>query len=222
MTSSDNHPLAAVLRDAAYGRFPPFDSRVEVMPALDGIEAALFGFSGHTIITTDLDPHEIFDHIPGDDPGAPMNPTFIAWLAERLDARSYTPDAVLVAFRAEPGAPTALVERPDLLDHPRAVMAQRYRRSVRTYSGAEGDGLVTLGRGICDRLEVSVEVDPLLRNRGLGRKLAYAARTLIPGNEAVFAEVSPGNAASLRAFLAAGYVPIGAQVVLKGAVRETD
>ena len=217
-----DHPLAAVLLDAAHGRFPPSDSLAEVMPALPGIEVALFGFSGHTIIATGLDAAEITVHLPSNDPGAPMNPMFIAWLAERLHAHSYTPDVVLAAFRTESDASFSLIERPDLLSHPRAAMAQRFRRGVRAYSGADGNGLLTFGRGICDRIEVSVEVDLALRNQGLGRKLAFAARSLAPEGEPVFAEVSPGNAASLRAFLAAGYVPIGTEVgLVKDVVRET-
>ena len=63
------------------------------------------------------------------------------------------------------------------------------------------------------RVEVSVEVEPEARARGLGRSLARAALALAPAGEPVFAQVSPGNAASLRAFLAAGYRPIGSEVL---------
>jgi hypothetical protein len=217
-----DHPLASVLREAANGRFPDYDSAVEVMPALDGFAGAIFGFTGHSIITTDLDEGEVRAHLPSDDPGAPMNPAFIAWLAQRLNAHSYTPDIVLSAFRADPDPTVSLIERPDLLSHPRALMAKVFRRDVRAYSDAHGDGLLTMGYGVCDRIEVSVEVDPGQRNQGLGRRLALAGRTLIRDEEPVWAEVSPGNAASLRAFLAAGYVPIGTEVgLVSGAVRET-
>jgi RimJ/RimL family protein N-acetyltransferase len=58
---------------------------------------------------------------------------------------------------------------------------------------------------------VSIEVDEDARGRGLGRELALAARAL--AREPVFAQVSPGNSASLRAFLAAGYRPIGSEVL---------
>jgi RimJ/RimL family protein N-acetyltransferase len=36
---------------------------------------------------------------------------------------------------------------------------------------------------------------------------------LIPKGDVVFAQVAPGNAASLRAFLAAGFRPIGSEVL---------
>ncbi len=41
-----------------------------------------------------------------------------------------------------------------------------------------------------------------------------AARHLIPAGEAVWAQVAPANAASVRAFLAAGYQPVGAEAHL--------
>jgi GNAT superfamily N-acetyltransferase len=209
----DDHPLAAVLIEAAHGRFPAYDGAVEVLPALNGLAGAIFSFTGHSIITTDLDEDEVRRHLPGGSSlGTPLHPAFVAWLAKRLNAHSYTPDLVLVAFKAKPDPAFELVERPGLITHPRAVLAQAYRKDVHCYSNAAGDGLLTLGLGICGRYEVSVEVEPALRNRGLGRRLAYAARSLVPEDEPVFAEVSPGNAASLRAFLAAGYVPIGSEV----------
>jgi hypothetical protein len=44
--------------------------------------------------------------------------------------------------------------------------------------------------------------------------LAAAARHLVPDGRPIWGQVAPGNAASLRAFLAAGYVPVGAEVLL--------
>jgi hypothetical protein len=44
--------------------------------------------------------------------------------------------------------------------------------------------------------------------------LAYAARYLIPDGEQLFVQVAPGNVPSLRAVLAAGFTPIGAEVLL--------
>lgn len=61
--------------------------------------------------------------------------------------------------------------------------------------------------------EVAFEVDPTRRNRGLGRSLVAAARQLTPPGEPLFAQVAPGNAASLRVVEAAGFRPIGAEVL---------
>ena len=59
-----------------------------------------------------------------------------------------------------------------------------------------------------------MEVDPDRQNRGLGRRLALAARHLVPGGAPLWAQIAPGNVASMRAFLAAGYVPAGAEALL--------
>jgi hypothetical protein len=44
--------------------------------------------------------------------------------------------------------------------------------------------------------------------------LAGAARHLVPDARPVWAQMAPGNASSLRAFLAAGYRPVGAEALL--------
>jgi len=59
---------------------------------------------------------------------------------------------------------------------------------------------------------MAYEVAPAARDRGLGRRLAASAGRFVDG-EPLFAQVSPGNAASMRACLAAGYTPIGAEVL---------
>ena len=74
-------------------------------------------------------------------------------------------------------------------------------------------GLVTIGRGLADRIELSVELTGQ-RRRGDGRALIAGGLAALPAGTPVFAQVSPGNAASLRAFLAAGFVPIGSEVLL--------
>ncbi|NGN62857.1 GNAT family N-acetyltransferase, partial [Streptomyces sp. A7024] len=49
---------------------------------------------------------------------------------------------------------------------------------------------------------------------GLGRRLAAAARRLVPDGAPLWAQIAPGNAASVRAFLAAGFRPVGAEALL--------
>ena len=51
------------------------------------------------------------------------------------------------------------------------------------------------------------------RGQGLGRTLAAVSMLAVPRGERVFVQVAPGNAASLRAVLAAGFHPIGAEVL---------
>ena len=42
-----------------------------------------------------------------------------------------------------------------------------------------------------------------------------AGLAAVPPGETVWAQVSPGNAQSLRAFLACGFVPIGSEVLIR-------
>lgn len=76
-------------------------------------------------------------------------------------------------------------------------------------------GLVTVGRGLVDRLELSVELfDPGRAGSGHGRGLIAEGLAVIEAGAAVFAQVAPGNAGSLRAFLSCGFVPIAAETLL--------
>src|SRR6185437_2002491 len=136
---------------------------------------------------------------------------FLNWLAGQLGTEAGSVDVLLAAGRA--GAPGVELVEIDDADHPRLRRAHRYRDGVRAYEPPDGGALVVVGRGLAGRHEVSIEVEPGRRAKGLGRALARAAPALVPAGEPLFAQVAPGNAASLRAFLAAGYVPIGAEVL---------
>jgi len=77
--------------------------------------------------------------------------------------------------------------------------------------------MITLGTGIGGLQEIGVEVPALDRNRGVGRSLVADALGLVPAGEPVLGAVAPGNAASLRAFLAAGFQPVGAAHLVRPA-----
>ncbi len=96
--------------------------------------------------------------------------------------------------------------------HPRLARALLHRDDVRAWQ-APG-GVVMIGRGVAGRFEVAIEVDPAHRGCGLGTRLATAARQLVPAGQPVWAQIAPANAASVRAFLAAGFRPIGAEALL--------
>ena len=112
-----------------------------------------------------------------------------------------------------PGEPGIALAPGAASDHPRVARALRYRDDVRSWR-ADG-GVVTVGRGIAGRWETSVEVAPGYRGTGLGRALALAARHLVPGDCPLWAQIAPANAASVRAFLAAGFRPVAAEALLK-------
>ena len=76
-------------------------------------------------------------------------------------------------------------------------------------------GLVTLGHGLVGRLEISVELlGPATPSSGAGRALIAAGLDQAPAGAVVWAQVAPGNAASLRAFLGAGFTPVAAEVLI--------
>lgn len=57
-------------------------------------------------------------------------------------------------------------------------------------------------------------MDPDYRGRGLGTRLAMAARHLVPAGAPLWAQIAPASAASVRAFLRAGFRPVGAEALL--------
>ncbi|WEV26158.1 hypothetical protein OYE22_13820 [Streptomyces sp. 71268] len=204
------HPLLTYFLDAADGRFPPADGQVTVLPPLaHGLECSA-AFTAHAVVATALPAAEV--HAQGPDGyGGSMAPDFLRHLAGPKGWVGVT-DAVLVA-RGLPGPPR-LPPRLDADDHPRV----RYARELRTDVAVHGDerGLVTLARGLAGRRELSIELDsPDSPSAGAGRSLLRAALTLVPAGEPVFAAVSPGNARSLRAFLAVGFTPIGSEAILR-------
>ncbi|MBY8343257.1 GNAT family N-acetyltransferase [Streptomyces spinosirectus] len=204
--------LRDILDAAARGVFPPADGRTTVVPQDCERDAGVLAFTAHAVVLTDEDPDWVrraLRAVDCDALAAPMNPLFLAAFAERTGRTAETIDAMLVAAPLPGAAPLALEEIGDA-GHSRVVYARGRRDEVRAWA-AEGGVLVT-GRGVGGRLEVSVEVDEEARQRGLGRALVTAARHL--AGEPLWAQVAPGNARSLRAFLAAGYRPVGSELLL--------
>lgn len=202
------HPLLAYLLAAADGRFPPVDGGCTVLPPLLGDLACSVAFTGHALVATARPAEAVLAQRP-DGFGGSMSPDFLRWLAGPTGWIGVI-DAMLVA-RGRGGASLPL--RLDAADHPRVRHATDLRRDVRVYGDERG--LVTLSSGLAGRTEISVEAASEGQGRGWGRSLVRDALGLVPAGEPVFAAVSPGNARSLRAFLAVGFTPIGSEVVLR-------
>jgi hypothetical protein len=206
--------LYDVLTAAVRGTPPEADGSVEVLPQA-GLAAAVVAFSAHFYICADIDAAWVADALPPGDFSAPHGARFLTALADRLQSGIGALDVVLAANSAPQAQDGELVlEEVAVRDHPRVQRALRYREDVRVWQTPDGSGNVLLGRGLAGRWEVAFEVEPAARCRGLGRRLAEAARSLGPPAEPLFAQVSPGNAASLRAVLNAGYRPVCAEVLL--------
>ncbi len=202
------HPLLAVLLAAADGEFPPADGQAVYLPPLPGGLAAVVSLTGRAYLATD---HRLPDL---DGYGSALAPDVLRRLAGPHGTIDVI-DATLVRRGIGGGVVVgvvgggALPVRTDLDDHPRVRHARTQRENVRVYGDERG--LVTIAEGLAGRTEMSVEAF----RAGEGRGLIRAALALVPVGEPVFAAVAPGNARSLRAFLAEGFVPIGSEVIIQ-------
>lgn len=208
--------LASMLTDAARGCFPVADAITDVLPAPAAGMAACVAFTAHSVVAANLDPDEIRARLAlhPDPLAAALAPDVVVWLAERTGLRAGIVDVLLAAIRTPVSAPTVdLLEVTDRAEHPRVARALERRTDVRVFVDAESYGVVTIGRGLVGRLEVNLELDEPVRAGGIGRELLRSAIEVVEIGDPLFAQVSPGNARSLRSFLAAGFVPIGAEVL---------
>jgi hypothetical protein len=209
------HPLAAILDAAAVGRFPAADGAVDVLPADSDGTRAVVAFTGHAYVLADIAGSELdrqmLDGQRGGFGGA-LHPDALRWLAGD-DREIGSVDVVLVA-QGVGGAPAAAARLDGVLaKHPRVERALRHRRDVEVV--VEPDGVVILGRGLVGRRELSVELfDPAAASAGAGRRLIAAGLAAVPVGEWCWAQVAPGNARSLRAFIACGFTPIASEVLI--------
>jgi GNAT superfamily N-acetyltransferase len=197
------HPVGLVLAAATRGEFPEPDGTVEVLPPWQpGVEGVV-ALTGRAYVATERPAERVRERgINGF--GTALDPGFVRWLAGPngwLDCL----DVLVGAVGTGTGGPP---RRDDLREHRRARHARQVRGDVVIH--ADERGIVTVGLGIGGLAEVGVEVDESMRNRGVGRSLVSDALGLFAAGTPVLAAVAPGNAASLRAFLAAGFRPLGA------------
>ncbi|MCX3058412.1 GNAT family N-acetyltransferase [Streptomyces beihaiensis] len=208
--------LREILDAAAKGVFPAPDGSTTVVPQMCARDAGVIAFSAHTVVFTDESEEWVRSALAAlvaarcDPLAASMNPRFLAAFMDRTGRRHDTIDLLTVACALPGPAPLALAEVRDRA-HPRVTRALGRRDDVRVWQ-ADG-GLLVLGRGVGGRWETAIEVDESARHRGLGRRLAVAARHLVPDGF-VWAQQSPGNARSVRAFQSAGYRPVGSEALM--------
>jgi GNAT superfamily N-acetyltransferase len=219
------NPLAALLDEVAAGRFPAADGSVTILPQPSPRDAGVIAFTAHAVVFTDADAGWVRSLLPPGDLAAPLSPPFLQALCTATGREAHSIDMLCVA-QPLPGPPPVELTPVEGADHPRIKRALGFRDEVTAWR-ADG-GVVLLGRGVAGRWETAIEVDPDCRDKGLGRRLATAARHLIAARAAtadtasaahrqsvpLWAQIAPGNAASVRAFLAAGFVPVGAEALL--------
>jgi hypothetical protein len=210
-----DEPLLAILQEAAFGRPLGVAGEVSFLPAPATGAQAVIGFPGHHVIAIAIEEEVARTRLRAGDLSQPMSAGFLLFLAGWIGAEPGTLD-VLLAATGPAKARVELWRRHDLDAHPRVLRAGRYRPDLATYADreiGEPDGIVVVGRGLAGRWEMAFEVAEPARGNGLGRRLAATARTLLPADEPLFAQVAPGNASSLRSVLAAGFRPIGSEVL---------
>ncbi len=200
------HPLLAVLLDAAAGIYPPVDGGVTMHRPLDNGQAAVVSFTGHAHIAS-WAAYEDLKSLDPDGFGRASHPSVLLALARGGTVGTH--DLTMVSHGTGNGT---LPRRLDLEDHHRV----RHARSIRSNVAVYGDehGLVTVSTGLAGRTEVGVETfDPGAAD-GHGRRLIEESLGLVEPGIPVFAAVSPGNARSLRAFLACGFSPVASEVII--------
>ena len=165
-------------------------------------------------VLTDVPETEVRARLDPDNFAAPMLVPFLTWLAEIQGLEAGFSD-IVVATVAQPDRATRLNRRDieSSAAHSRVSRALHHRGEVELWTNPDGRQLAIFGTGVAGRLELSVEIAPAQRGRGTAASLiSEAVLTRKPGTP-VFAQVSPGNVASLRAFLAAGFKPICSEVI---------
>jgi hypothetical protein len=200
----------------AKGVVPEADGRIEVVPpdpAWPGLEAVV-EFTAHAVVITSVPA----DDLVGwgvDAYGGAVAPDVVRRLAGPtgwVDAH----DALLLGHGTGSAAGTAAGPLPALRDdvrHPRLDAARDLRHDVRAFGDERG--FVTLGTRLGRQWELSIELAAgVTPGRGVGGTLLRDALAHLPAGAPVLACVSPGNARSLRCFLRAGFVPLGAEVLL--------
>jgi hypothetical protein len=204
------HPLEAVLDAALAGSFPPADGTTELFAPDPWGWSAVIALTGHAYVLAAIAREEL-DALGADGYGGASQPSVLQRIAGP-GGEIGSLDAMLVG-RGEVGP--VLARRDDHDDHPRVRRARHHRRDVEVYG--DDAGLVVLGRGLVGRREMAVELlDPAAGGgTGHGRRLIRAGLAALAPGEPVWAQVSPGNAQSLRAFLACGFVPVGSEVLIR-------
>jgi hypothetical protein len=203
-----DHALGGLIVAVAGGCFPaPDGSWRRVPPWRPGVEA-IVAFTGYAVFAVEPDiTDRLLGELGADGFGGAHNPRLVSTLAG-ADGWIDSLDMLLVAH----GTGTSpLVDRPDLAAHPRALFAARIRDRPRVmgYPDAGRADLAVISTGIGGLTELSFELEPGRRGSGAGAGLVRDALGTIPEGEIAVAAVAPGNAASVRALLTAGFVPAG-------------
>lgn len=204
--------LAALFDDVAEGRYPEPDFGFSIVaPDRTTGQHVVLGFSGHAVIATDRRAEDLAA-LGADGIGGAEHPDVLRHLAGPHGWIGVL-DAMLVARGTGRGG-TTLAATTEHDDHRRAVYARSTRVDVMVL--ADHRGLITLGRGLGGRAEIGIQVVDDAPP-GTGRSLLRDLLDEVPEGQPIWASCAPGNARSLRALLAAGFVVVGSEVLMQPA-----
>lgn len=202
------HPLGQLLLQCAEGRYPsPDGGWHRVTPWHHDVEGVI-AFTAHAVLAVRDDvTDETLQRLGADGFGGAHHPRLVAALAGP-EGWIDSIDAVLLGRGT--GQPSPLVERPDLVGSPRVLHALGVRDVERVlgYPDPTDCSVVIVSRGLGGLPELSFELDARFRGGGRARGLVDDALAVLPDGEVVVTAVAPGNAASLRTVLGAGFVPV--------------
>ncbi|MDN5861209.1 MAG: hypothetical protein L0H84_21610, partial [Pseudonocardia sp.] len=208
-------PLARLLHDTAHHKFPSADDAVVVLPAPAGPCDVALAFTEHAVVAADVPESWVREHLPvgtGHHQEL-LSVGFLGALSERLGSAAAWVSILLAAPKPSGSAPAIELRDSDQRQSDWAA----YRSDVRCYEDTDGVGVLNLGLGPGGRWDLwmgFVEADrPMMSPQvvGRGKALLEAARANAP--DALFASVPSSNARALRTFEAAGFRPIGAEVL---------
>jgi hypothetical protein len=220
MPTVTDHPLAALLHEAARRRFPAPDGALRVFPPLDGPCDAAVAFTGHSAVAADVPEEWVRERVPegwSDEhqhPGT-VSVRFLHALAERLGVTApLGANILLAAVKPAQSGPRAALGPSERIQADWAG----FRSDVVAYETADGAGVINLGRGPGGRLDLWVGLEgaeasylrPATMSRG--RDLLRAARTV--ATDDLFASVPVYDARALSTFLAGGFHVVAAEALL--------
>ena len=174
--------------------------------------ALVVGGTAWHVVAADVDPAWVAAQVAHDPIAAPLGARFLppSPTASAPSRACSTPCWSAPPRRRSPPWTWSPADRRG----PPAGASGRCRTAPTSGSGRRptAPALLTLGRGVCGRWEVSLEVEAAARGRGLGTALAAAAPALVPAGTAVGAG-GAGQRGVPPVFLAAGYRAVAAEVL---------
>lgn len=216
------HRVAAMVLDAAHGRYPAPDAGWHREPPWRPRLEAIVAFTAHAVVCLEPDIDDaVLQTLGVNGLGGAHAPRVLTELA---GPDGWVSSLDLVMVRRPGGAPPAvdvppLVPRPDLEAQPRVAYAARLRDDLLVYGYPEPDrtAVAIVGRGFAGLRELSYELEPDHRGRGEGAALVAAALAALESPTPLVACVAPGNVASLRVLLGCGFVPVASVQLLRRA-----